>query len=267
MHLPPRQPGRRSGEQVGDAQERTEQTEAEDDRGLERREVHHGWSALPPGVAPLCASSRARSRWAIAHGDADACRCIAIACAIPEKPAAIARARARGRHAVMPAAACPLAGMTTLMRSPGSIALSQMRVCNAQVGACRRFASAVVCQAGREERHEGRVRCLHRARRWLGFGEEPRSPRHARRQSDQRRPDADASEQAARICLPELCLGEAGEAAPVRVLRERRQGDDLGADAEPRHAGLLRTSQPARTGVVGRPRSGSSGTPDPSAAL
>ena len=26
-----------------------------------------------------------------------------------------------------------------------------------------------------------------------------------------------------------LFLGEAGEAAPVRILRERRQGDDLGA--------------------------------------
>jgi hypothetical protein len=49
---------------------------------------------------------------------------------------------------------------------------------------------------------EGRVRRLHRAPRWLGFGEEPRSPRHARRQSDQRRPDADASEQAARIPCP-----------------------------------------------------------------
>src|SRR5262249_18617212 len=63
MHLAPGQPGRRGGEQVGDAQDRPEQTEAEDDRGLEGGEVHHGWSARPPGVAPLCASGWARARW------------------------------------------------------------------------------------------------------------------------------------------------------------------------------------------------------------
>ena len=64
--------------------------------------------------------------------------------------------------------------------------------------------------------------------------------RHARRQSGKCRSDADVSEQGARFRLSELCLGQAGAAAPLRVLREWRQGDHLGADAEPCHAGILR---------------------------
>ena len=53
----------------------------------------------------------------------------------------------------------------------------------------------------------------------------------------------------------------------VRILRERREGHDLGDHAPARHAGLLRRHTLQRTGVVGRSRVGSGRPPDPSAAL
>ena len=49
-----------------------------------------------------------------------------------------------------------------------------------------------------------------------------------------------APEQAARAHVHLLRLGKAGGPPCLRVLRERRQGDDLGADPRPRRPGLLR---------------------------
>jgi hypothetical protein len=65
MDLAPRQPGGRGGEQVRDTEDRAKQAKAEDDRGLQGREVHHGWRALPPGVTPLCARVFPASRWGV----------------------------------------------------------------------------------------------------------------------------------------------------------------------------------------------------------
>ena len=63
MHGPPRHPGGGRSEQVGDAQDRAEQAEAEDDGSLQGREIHHrGRTRLPLALPPLCASAGARSR-------------------------------------------------------------------------------------------------------------------------------------------------------------------------------------------------------------
>ncbi len=79
--------------------------------------------------------------------------------------------------------------------------------------------------------------------------------------------NAGAPEQAARLHVHIVLLGEARRLSPVRILRERRQGHPLGADDPPLHAGILRQTHGDRAqGLQGlRPRTGRPA--DPSDAL
>ena len=74
-------------------------------------------------------------------------------------------------------------------------------------------------------------------------------------------------EQAARAHVHLLRLGEAGGAPCLRVLRERRQGDDLGPDPRPLRPGLLRRPSARRAArlVRPRPRDDRAGSPIPCA--
>ena len=99
------------------------------------------------------------------------------------------------------------------------------------------------CSALRAEYcNEARSQILrvHPSCRRLGLGAFARPQPGARARAAQRHADPAASEQAGRVCLRQLLLGQAGEAPPVRVLRGRRQGDNLGDHQPSMHAGILR---------------------------
>ena len=68
---------------------------------------------------------------------------------------------------------------------------------------------------------------------------------------DQRQPRALAPEQAGRLHVRELRLGQAGAAASVRVLRERRQGDRVGDHQQARRPGVLRRAHGDRAAQPG----------------
>ena len=80
--------------------------------------------------------------------------------------------------------------------------------------------------------------------------------------------DAGAAEQAARLHVRLLLLGQAGRLPPFRVLRERRQGDPLGIDHASLHAGIFRQPH-ASTELLSLegPRPRAAGPPDPPDAL
>ena len=78
---------------------------------------------------------------------------------------------------------------------------------------------------------------------------------------------AEAAEQAQRLHVRLLLLGQAGRLSRVRVLRERRQGHALGIDEPPLHPGFLRQAHRQRTAHLERLRPGAAGPTDPSHAL
>ena len=67
--------------------------------------------------------------------------------------------------------------------------------------------------------------------------------------------------------MRELCLGEAREATPLRILRGGRQSDDLGDHDAPLHAKIFCQTQCWRTGIMDRSRFGTGGQAHASSAL
>ncbi len=94
----------------------------------------------------------------------------------------------------------------------------------------------------------------------LGIGRFAAASGHRRRDKiDRRHAPAGAAEQGGRLRLRQLFMGQAGQRAHLRVLRERRQGDLLGTRPGPGRCGVLHPSYRVRTADLGRPRPGDAG--------
>ena len=111
------------------------------------------------------------------------------------------------------------------------------------------------------------VHHLRSSRGRLGFCGLVTAQSDARARAGERYACSAAPKQTGRLCMRELRLGEAGQAAAVRVLRGRRQGDHLGDHQPPLSAILLRRAYGHRAGIMDRPCPGRARAPYPSAAV
>ncbi len=110
-------------------------------------------------------------------------------------------------------------------------------------------------------------RSLRQPDRRVGFARRHRQGDAAREADGRRLRDADAPEQAARAHVHVVRVGQAEGSASVRVLRERREGDDLGPDQRPLHARVLRRAHGERAEPVVRLRTRAAGPAHAPAAL
>ena len=126
-----------------------------------------------------------------------------------------------------------------------------------------------VAAARRWRRHDGKGgdRALYGAGGRLGLDEGAGADRdcRARRAGDGR--GTRAPEQGGRLSMRVLRLGQARTSASCGVLRERRQGDRMGADPLSHHARFLRQAHADRACRVARSRPRAGGPADPPDAL
>src|SRR5579875_2023549 len=92
-----------------------------------------------------------------------------------------------------------------------------------------------------DRRTQAQDRALSGFRWWLGIGQFGQGDPAAREGADSLdRAGAVAAEQAPRFYLRVVCMAPAREAGQIRVLRERREGQCVGADELAHHAGIFR---------------------------